>query len=37
MVLVMAWATLRIGEAAGLRRKDIDLDAGAVRIANKAV
>lgn len=37
MVLVMAWATLRIGEATGLRRSDIDLDAGTVRIENNAV
>jgi integrase len=37
MVLVMAWATLRIGEAAGLRRIDVDLHAGAIRIANDAV
>ena len=28
MVLVMAWATLRIGEAMGLRRSDVDLIAG---------
>jgi len=37
MVLVMAWATLRIGEALGLRRLDLDLKAGRVRIANNLV
>ena len=37
MVLVMAWATLRIGEASGLRRRDVDLDTGSIRIANSAV
>ena len=37
MVLVMAWATLRIGEATGLRRSDINLDAGTIRIENNAV
>lgn len=37
MVLVMAWATLRIGEAAGLRRSDINLSAGTIRIENNAV
>ncbi len=37
MVLVMAWGTLRIGEASGLRRSDVDLDAGTIRIENNAV
>jgi len=37
MVLVMAWGTLRIGEACGLRRRDVDLDAGTLRIENNAV
>jgi integrase len=37
MVLVMAWGTLRIGEASGLRRRDVDLDAGTIRIENNAV
>src|SRR5487761_510050 len=37
MVLVMAWATLRIGEATGLRRSDINLSAGTIRIENNAV
>jgi integrase len=37
MVLVMAWGTLRIGEAIGLRRSDINLDAGTIRIENNAV
>ncbi len=37
MVLVMAWATLRIGEAAGLRRVDQELEVGTIRIANNAV
>lgn len=37
MVLVMAWATLRIGEAAGLRRRDVDLRKGAITVANNAV
>jgi integrase len=37
MVLVMAWATPRIGEASGLRRSDINLDAGTIRIENNAV
>src|SRR5271155_3578606 len=37
MVLVMAWGTLRIGEASGLRRSDINLDAGTIRIENNAV
>ena len=37
MVLTMAWATLRIGEATGLRRSDIDLVAGTIRVANNVV
>ena len=37
MVLVMAWATLRIGEAAGLRRRDLDLRAGRLTVANNVV
>ena len=37
MVLVMAWGTLRIGEAAGLRRIDLDLAAGRLRVANNVV
>jgi len=37
MVLVMAYATLRIGEGAGLRRGDVDLAAGSIRIANNTV
>jgi integrase len=37
MVLVMAYATLRIGEAAGLRRADLDLLAGTLRVANNLV
>ena len=37
MVLVMAWATLRIGEAIGLRRSDLDLHAGRLRVANNVV
>jgi integrase len=37
MVLVTAYATLRIGEAAGLRRADVDLAAGTVRVANNLV
>jgi integrase len=36
MVLVM-WGTLRIGEASGLRRSDVNLDAGTIRIENNAV
>lgn len=32
MVLVMAWATLRIGEACGLKRDDIDLDKGTLSV-----
>jgi hypothetical protein len=34
MVLTMAWGTLRIGEAAGLRRIDLDLVTGHLRVAN---
>jgi integrase len=37
MVLVMAWGTLRIGEASGLRRIDVNLDAGTIRVENNAV
>ncbi len=37
MVLVMAWATLRIGEAMGLRRIDLDLKVGRLRVANNLV
>ena len=37
MVLTMAWATLRIGEATGLRRTDIDVVVGTIRIANNVV
>lgn len=37
MVLVMAWGTLRIGEAMGLRRTDLDFGAGRLRIANNLV
>jgi len=38
MVLTMAWgATLRIGEASGLRRSDIDIVAGTTRVANNVV
>jgi integrase len=37
MVLPMAWATLRIGEATGLRRSDIDVVAGTIHIANNVV
>ena len=37
MVLTMAWATLRIGEAMGLRRSDLDLSAGTLRVANNLV
>jgi len=37
MVLLMAWATLRIGEALGLRRLDLDLKARRMRIANNLV
>ncbi len=37
MVLVMAWATLGIGEAIGLRRSDLDLQTGRLRVANNVV
>ena len=37
MVLTMAWATLRIGEATGLRRSDVDVAAGTIRVANNVV
>ena len=37
MVLVMAWATLRIGEATGLRKSDLDLHHGRLRVANNVV
>ena len=37
MVLVMAWATLRIGEAMGLRGSDVDLHRGRLRVANNLV
>jgi hypothetical protein len=37
MVLVMAYATLRIGEAAGLRRTDVDVVAGTLRVVNNLV
>ena len=37
MVQVMAWATLRIGEAAGLRRIDVDRGPGTIRVANNVV
>ncbi|HZT66035.1 MAG TPA: site-specific integrase [Acidimicrobiales bacterium] len=37
MVLTMAWATLRIGEAAGLRRADLGPDATTLRVANNVV
>ncbi|MCU1488768.1 MAG: Phage integrase, partial [Acidimicrobiaceae bacterium] len=37
MVLVMAWGTLHIGEASGLRRSDVNLAAGSIRIENNAV
>ena len=33
LVLTLAWATLRIGEACGLRREDVDLEGGALRVA----
>ena len=36
-MLTMAWATLRIGEAAGLRRSDIDTVARTLRVANDIV
>jgi integrase len=37
MVLLMAWAILRIGEAIGLRRSDLDLHTGRLRVANNVV
>lgn len=37
MVLVMAWATLRLGEVSGLRRSDVDLIEGTIRVQNNAV
>ncbi|MGH9068994.1 MAG: tyrosine-type recombinase/integrase [Acidimicrobiales bacterium] len=37
MVEVMAWATLRLGEAAGLRRVDLDLRGASLRVANSVV
>jgi len=37
MVFTVAWPTLRIGEATGLRRSDIDLVAGTPCVANNAV
>jgi integrase len=37
MVLVMAWATLRIGETLGMRRIDLDLNTGRLRVANNLV
>jgi len=37
MVLTTAYATLRIGEAAGLRRSDVDPGAGTLRVANNLV
>ena len=37
LVLVMAWATLPIGEAVGLRRVDVDPVAGTLRVANSVV
>jgi hypothetical protein len=37
MVLTMAWATLRIGEATTLRRSDLDPSAGTLRVANTLV
>jgi len=37
MVLTLAYATLRIGEAAGLRRADIDVEAGTLRVASSVV
>ncbi len=37
MVLVMAFATLRIGEAVGLRGSDLDLHRGRLRVANNIV
>ena len=37
LVLVMAWATLRIGEGLGLRRSDLDLASGRLRVVNNLV
>jgi integrase len=37
MVLVMAWATLRVGETMGLRRIDLNLGTGRLRVANNLV
>ena len=37
MVLALAYATLRIGEVAGLRRIDVDPAAGTLRVANNLV
>ncbi len=37
MVLTLAYATLRIGEAAGLRRTDLDVEAGTLRVASSVV
>jgi integrase len=37
MVLAMAWATLRISEAAALRRADLDILGGTLRVANGVV
>jgi integrase len=37
MVLTMPWATLRIGEAMELRRSDLELAAGTLRVANNLV
>jgi integrase len=37
MVLLMAWCALRFGEAAELRRKDIDLTRGVVRVRRAVV
>jgi len=36
-MVLTAYATLRIGEAAGLRRIDIDVEAGTLRVANSLV
>jgi integrase len=36
LTLVSGWCGLRIGEAAGLRRGDVDLDNGVIRIAQTA-
>ncbi len=37
MVLTLGYPTLRIGEGAGLRRIDIDVEAGTLRVANSLV